>query len=97
MVGTWAVIGLVTAFIDEALITLVFVLTRFREGIPDLATLSLTHTAAEIELVLLGMRLLLGIIPMLVLLTGTLIFWKFYPLTQEKVLKNKAKLRELGF
>ena len=96
LVGTWAVLSLVTAFIDEALITLVFTLTGFKAGIPDYATLAATP-GVDVELVLLGIRLLLGIIPMLVLLVGTLIFWKFYPLTQEKVLENKAKLLELGF
>ncbi|NVM46752.1 MAG: MFS transporter [Candidatus Lokiarchaeota archaeon] len=77
LVGTWAVIGLITAFIDEGLITLVF-----------------WFTGSNIEL---GIRLLIGIVPALVLLTGTLIFWKLYPLTQEKVMENKAKLLELGF
>ncbi len=77
LVGTWAVIGLVTAFIDEALITLVFWLA-----------------GSNMEL---AIRLLIGIVPALVILVGTLIFWKVYPLTQEKVLENKAKLLELGF
>jgi len=95
LVGTWAVIGLITAFIDEALITLVFTFTGFDAGIPDYA--ALVASGANVELVLLGIRLLIGIIPALVILTGTLIFWKFYPLTQEKVLENKAKLQELGF
>jgi len=95
LVGTWAVIGLITAFIDEALITLVFVLTGFDEGILTLG--ALISSGANVPLVLLGIRLLMGIIPMLVLLVGTLIFWKYYPLTQEKVLENKAKLLELGF
>ena len=85
LVGTWAVIGLITAFIDEALITLVFWLTGFNESIPD-------YWNNE-----LAIRLLLGIVPALVILLGTVIFWKFYPLTQEKVIENKAKLLELGF
>ena len=85
LVGTWAVISLLTAFIDEVLISTVFGLVGFNAAIPD-------YWNNE-----LAIRLLLGIIPMLVLLTGTLIFWKFYPLTQEKVLENKAKLLELGF
>jgi len=85
LVGTWAVIGMVTAFVDEILITLVFFLTGFDESIPDLWNNEL------------AIRLLLGIVPALVILVGTLIFWKFYPLTQEKVLENKAKLLELGF
>ena len=44
-----------------------------------------------------GIRLLIGVIPALLILLGTLIFWKYYPLTQDKVLENKAKLLELGF
>ena len=95
MVGTWAVIGLVTAFIDEALITLVFTLTGFDAGLVDYA--ALVASGANVALVQLGIRLLLGVIPACVILIGTLVFWKFYPLTQEKVLENKAKLLELGF
>ncbi len=95
MVGTWAVIGLATAFIDEALITLVFTFTGFDAGLVDYA--ALVASGADVELVQLGIRLLLGVIPASVILVGTFIFWKFYPLTQEKVLENKAKLIELGF
>jgi len=85
LVGTWAVIGLVTAFIDEALITLVFGLTGFNESIPN-------YWNNE-----LAIRLLVGLVPALVILVGTIIFWRLYPLTQEKVQENKAKLIELGF
>ena len=95
MVGTWAVIGLVTAFIDEALIATVFTLTGFEPGWPDLQTLILN--GGNVRMIRAGIRLLLGIIPASVLLIGTLIFKKYYPLTQEKVLENKAKLKELGF
>ncbi len=95
LVGTWALIGLATAFIDEALIALVFTLTGFNAGIPDYA--ALVASGANVDLVIWGIRLLLGIIPASVILVGTLIFWKFYPLTQDKVLENKAKLLELGF
>jgi Na+/melibiose symporter-like transporter len=95
MVGTWAVIGLVTAFIDEALITLVFAITGFDAGLIDYA--ALVASGANVELVQWGIRFLLGVIPALLILAGTLIFWKFYPLTQEKVMENKAKLLELGF
>jgi len=95
LVGTWAVISLATAFIDELLIFLVFFFTGFEEGIETFLELALS--GASVHVVLAGIRILLGIIPALVLLTGTLIFWKYYPLTQEKVLENKAKLLELGF
>lgn len=95
LVGTWAVIGLITAFIDEILITTVFTFTGFQAGLPNYA--ALVASGANVELVLWGIRLLLGVIPALVILTGTLIFWKLYPLSQEKVLENKARLHELGF
>jgi Na+/melibiose symporter-like transporter len=95
MVGTWAVIGLATAFIDEALITLVFTATGFDAGLVDYA--ALVASGADVVLVQWGIRLLLGVIPACVILVGTLIFWKFYPLTQDKVMENKAKLLELGF
>jgi len=95
LVGTWAVISLITAFIDEALITIVFTITGFEAGLENYA--ALVASGADVGSVLLGIRLLLGLIPALVILVGTLIFWKFYPLTQEKVLENKAKLLELGF
>jgi len=45
----------------------------------------------------IGIRLLQGVIPALVLLIGVLIIWKFFPITQEVLLSNKAKMEELGF
>ena len=97
LVGTWAVISLATAFIDELLITTVFTLTGFDSGHTTYAALEAAVGAANIPPILMGIRLLLGVIPALVVLIGTLIFWKFYPLTQEKVMENKAKLLEIGF
>ena len=41
--------------------------------------------------------LLIGIIPMCIILLGVVVFWKLYPLTPEKMLENKVKLKELGF
>lgn len=43
-----------------------------------------------------GIQLTLGVIPMLFLLVGTLIFWKFYNLTPEKIKEIKVKLEELN-
>jgi Na+/melibiose symporter-like transporter len=45
----------------------------------------------------MGIRLLQGVIPALILLVGVLVLWKFFPITQERLLSNKAKLEELGF
>jgi Na+/melibiose symporter-like transporter len=57
----------------------------------------LAGAVSDINLVIWGIRLLSGIIPLCVMLIGILIFWKFYPLTQDKVKENKKKLIELGF
>jgi GPH family glycoside/pentoside/hexuronide:cation symporter len=96
LVGTWAVLSLATAFIDELLITTVFTFTGFDPGIPDYNALVATP-GINVGLVLLGIRFLLGIVPAGIVLIGAIIFWRFYPLTQDKVLENKAKLLEMGF
>ena len=95
LLGSWALVSKFTTFIDELLIAIVFTLVAFPSGLETYQ--ELLASGANIPLIQWGIRLLLGIIPMLVLLTGVIIFWKFYPLIQEKVLENKAKLKELGF
>ncbi len=47
------------------------------------------------ELAIWGIHLTLGLIPMLFMFLGTLIFWRLYDLTPMKVEKNKMKLKEL--
>jgi len=95
LVGAGAILSIFTAFIDELIIAIVFGITRFEAGILDYA--ELVVTVANVDAVLWGIRFLLGVIPMVIMLIGTIIFWKIYPLTQDKVLENKAKLQELGF
>ncbi len=95
LIGTWAIFGLVTAFIDELLIATVFSLTGFVAGYDTYEELA--AVVPDMGPIIWGIRFLLGVIPMVVLLIGTIIFWKFYPLTPEKVMENKAKLKELGF
>jgi len=95
------VIGFITTLfttIDEGLIALVHNLSGFIPGQETYAEMLAAVTAAggDINLVLLGIRLLSGIIPAIVMLAGTLVFWKYFPLTKEKVLENKAILEELG-
>jgi len=95
------VIGFITTLfttIDEGLIALVHNLTGFIPGQETYADMLVAVTAAggDMNLVLLGIRLLSGIIPAIVMLAGTLVFWKYFPLTKEKVLENKAILEELG-
>ncbi|MHA1803347.1 MAG: MFS transporter [Promethearchaeota archaeon] len=96
--GVLGFIGTFFTTIDEGLIALVHNLTGFIPGQATYEDMVVAVTAAggDINLVLFGIRLLAGVIPAIVLLTGVLIFWKFFPLTKEIVLENKAKLKELG-
>lgn len=97
LVGTWAVFTLFTAFIDELLLTIVFTITGFKAGFATYELLEAEVGVAAMAPIVMGIRLLFGLIPMIIMALGTLAFWKLYPLTQEKVLENKAKLKELGF
>jgi len=97
-----AILGGATAFfrrfsatLDEFVIALVHTLTGFKAGYNTYEELA--GAVDDISLVLLGIRLLAGVIPAIIMFTGTLIFWKYYPLTQDIVLKNKEELKKLGF
>ncbi len=59
-------------------------LTGFEEG-----------TSSQSSLANWGIQLHFGLIPMLILLIGVLIFWKFYDLTKERVEKNKERLLKI--
>ena len=72
----------------------VHTLTGFTEG---------TTTRAELfsrsptpELALLGIRFHTALIPAILVLVCTLIFWKFYDLTPDVVAANRAKLQQLN-
>jgi Na+/melibiose symporter-like transporter len=95
LAGSSAVLHRLTAFFDEIIIATVFSITGFVEGYDNYTDLA--AAVVNIDLVIWGIRLMAGIIPTIIILAGTLIFWKFYPLTPEIVLENKRKLRELGF
>jgi len=45
---------------------------------------------------LFGIRLHFGLVPMLFLIVGIIVFWKFYQLTPEKVRQNQEILKGLG-
>ncbi|MFX1567680.1 MAG: MFS transporter [Promethearchaeota archaeon] len=95
LLGTWALVSKFTTFIDELLIAIVFTLVAFPSGLETYQ--ELVASGANVPLIQWGIRFLLGIIPMLILLIGVITFWKKYPLTPEKILENKSKLKELGF
>ena len=45
----------------------------------------------------IGIRLHMSVIPAIIVLICTIIYWKYYPITPQIWLENKQKLKELGF
>jgi len=95
LVGTGVFLGRFAATLDELIIATVHTLTGFKPGYDTYE--GLAGAVADIELVIWGIRLLSGVIPAIIMFIGTLVFWKYYPLTQDVVLKNKQELERLGF
>jgi len=87
------------AFLDEVIVAIVHDTTGFIAGNDNYADMlaAVTLAGGDMALVQMGIRLLQGVIPALILLVGVLVLWKFFPITQEKLLSNKAKMEELGF
>jgi GPH family glycoside/pentoside/hexuronide:cation symporter len=67
-----------------AIFTLVHILTGFDEN-------------NIIPLAQIGIRLHMSVVPAIVMIICTLIYWKFYPITPQVWMENKKKLKELGF
>ncbi|MHA1489894.1 MAG: MFS transporter [Promethearchaeota archaeon] len=95
LIGTVILFSRLVATIDELIFAVVHNLTGFVAGYETYEALN--AVVVDMNLVLFGIRLLFGVIPGLVLLAGTLIFWKFFPLTKDRVAKNKVELEKLGF
>jgi Na+/melibiose symporter-like transporter len=75
-------------------IAIVHVLTGFVEGAPSLKELRAKSPTPD--LALFGIRIHAAIVPAIILVISIFIFWKFYDLTPEKIVANRAKLKELG-
>ncbi len=93
LIGITTMLNRLTGNIDELIFAIVHNLTGFVEGYDTYDKLA--AVVPDMNLVLLGIRLLEGVIPGTILLAATLIFWKFFPLTQDVILKNKAELNRL--
>ena len=97
VLGFFAFLTRLVTSIDEGIIALVQKFTGFPEGVDTLAEL-VTYISVEggsLTLMQGGIRFMIGVIPGVLLLIGTFIFWIFYPLTPKKVTENKLKLLEL--
>ncbi len=77
--------GRLALVIQAVCFAIVHTLTGFVEGAP-----SQTATAQ------LGIQIHFALLPMIFMLFATLILWKWYNLTPEKVAENKTKLAEMG-
>jgi GPH family glycoside/pentoside/hexuronide:cation symporter len=83
--------------------TLVHILTGFQEGVGGVAIYELFGiefdvtflTGAQTPLAIFGIQMHFALIPAIAMLIGTLIFWKFYKLTPDKVDAHQAKVKEL--
>jgi len=75
-------------------IAIVHTLTGFVEGAPSLALLLAESPTPE--LAIFGIRIHSAIVPAILVLITTLVFWKYYKLTPDKVAANKEKLKEMG-
>ena len=69
-----------------AIFSIVHILTGFVEG-----------QTAQSALAKYGVRLHMSVIPAIVLVICTTIFWMYYPITPKIWMENKKKLKELGF
>jgi GPH family glycoside/pentoside/hexuronide:cation symporter len=97
LIGITTFIVRLTATLDELILATVHALTGFVEGIETYDEMLAVVGPETMIVIQWGIRVLMGIIPAIILFVGMLIFWKFYPLTQDKVHENKAKLAELSF
>lgn len=77
-----------------AVIAVVHTWTGFVSGAPSLQ--ELMARSASPQMALLGIRIHSAIVPAVVMLIATLLFWKLYDLTPEKVMDNKEKLDAMG-
>lgn len=77
-------------------IGIVHIVTGFPTNVRDLTLAQLLILSSTPDLALFGIRIHSAIVPAILMLVCTLLFWKYYDLTPEKVMANKAKLKELG-
>ncbi len=83
--GFQAFFGRFAIIMQAITFALVHTLTGFEEGMS-------TQPAEAVW----GVHLHFGLIPMIFMLIATIIFWKWYKLTPDKVKSNQEKIKELG-
>ncbi len=94
LIGTVTLIGRFVATIDELIIALIHNGTGFLPGYDTYDAMA-AHVVS-MDPILIGIRLISGLIPAVFMLAASILFWKKYPLTPVVVKANQAKLKELG-
>lgn len=79
------------------IIGLVHIIVGFPEAVATLPELEAEVGASNLFIVLLGVRIHAALIPAILVLVTTLIFWKWYDLTPDLVAQNRKQLQEIGF
>jgi len=77
--------GRIAIIVQALTLAIVQTATGFRPG-----------AAEQSARAVLGIRLQLALVPMVLMLTGILVFWRLYDLTPEKKQGIRARLQELG-
>ncbi len=94
LIGATTLIGRFVATVDELIIAVVHNGTGFLPGYDTFDEMA--AVVVNMDPILHGIRLISGLIPACIMLAGTILFWKKYPLTPDVVIANHAKLMTLG-
>ena len=81
--------------LKAAVIALAHIATGFVEGVPTLAGQQAANPEGW-KLVIFGIRVHTAIVPALLVLAMTIVFWRRFDLTPEKTAANRKKLEEMG-
>jgi Na+/melibiose symporter-like transporter len=97
VMGFFAFLTRLVTSIDEGIISIVQNYTGFPAGITNYSVLELHAIINDLDMNTLigGIRYMIGVIPGVILILGTIVFWIFYPLTPKRVTENKLKLAEM--
>lgn len=76
------------------IISLAHYLTGFPTGVSNLEQLN--ASVGNVDQALFGIRIHTAIVPLILVIVSTWVFYKYYDLTPEKVKENKLKLLEMS-
>ena len=94
--GLNGLLARLTGSIDEGIFAFFHKITGFNEGLANYTELLLDVGFHGIPLVQLGIRLVMGVVPALILGIGTFAVWKWFPLTPNRIKENQEKLKQLN-